>query len=107
MPQPIPSYLLAIAAGDLVFQSVSERAGVWAEPAVVALHSAEAARHFASQCEHHAISRSHIALAALAQRIAEAAGDGWAAVATAANLADHALLALARDLCQTVARPET
>ncbi len=35
MPQPIPSYLLAIAAGDLVFEPISNRAGVWAEPSVV------------------------------------------------------------------------
>ena len=41
MPQPIPSYLLAIAAGDLVFQPVSTRAGVWAEPALVAAAAAE------------------------------------------------------------------
>ena len=34
MPQPIPSYLLAIAAGDLVFQPISGRAGVWAEPSM-------------------------------------------------------------------------
>lgn len=35
MPQRIPSYLMAIAAGDLVFRPISERAGVWAEPATV------------------------------------------------------------------------
>ncbi len=35
MPQKIPSYLLAIAAGDLVFKQVGERSGVWAEPAMV------------------------------------------------------------------------
>ncbi|MDQ3205905.1 MAG: M1 family metallopeptidase [Pseudomonadota bacterium] len=35
MPQAIPSYLLAIAAGDLVFKPISDRAGVWAEPAAV------------------------------------------------------------------------
>lgn len=35
MPQPIPSYLLAIAAGDLVFKPISQRAGVWAEPGMV------------------------------------------------------------------------
>ncbi|WP_256646115.1 M1 family metallopeptidase [Thermomonas paludicola] len=35
MPQKIPSYLLAIAAGDLVFKPISERSGVWAEPAMV------------------------------------------------------------------------
>jgi aminopeptidase N len=32
MPEPIPSYLLAIAAGDLVFEAIGERSGVWAEP---------------------------------------------------------------------------
>jgi leukotriene-A4 hydrolase len=35
MPEPIPSYLLAIAAGDLVFEQLGERSGVWAEPATV------------------------------------------------------------------------
>lgn len=35
MPQPIPSYLLAIAAGDLVFKPISDRSGVWAEPGTV------------------------------------------------------------------------
>ncbi|HBZ47960.1 MULTISPECIES: M1 family metallopeptidase [unclassified Stenotrophomonas] len=35
MPQPIPSYLLAIAAGDLVFEPISGRSGVWAEPTMV------------------------------------------------------------------------
>ncbi|ALN87923.1 cold-active aminopeptidase [Lysobacter capsici] len=35
MPQKIPSYLLAIAAGDLVFQPISNRSGVWAEPGMV------------------------------------------------------------------------
>jgi len=35
MPQKIPSYLLAIAAGDLVFKPISQRSGVWAEPAMV------------------------------------------------------------------------
>jgi len=32
MSQPIPSYLMAIAVGDLEFAPLSERAGVWAEP---------------------------------------------------------------------------
>ncbi len=35
MPQKIPSYLLAIAVGDLVFKPISSRSGVWAEPTVV------------------------------------------------------------------------
>ncbi len=78
-----------------------------AAPTVVLLHSAGAARHFAAQCDLHAIPRRRIALAALGPRIAGAAGEGWADVATSANPADHALLALARELCQTVARPQT
>lgn len=32
MPQPIPSYLLAIAAGDLAFAPIGEDTGVYAEP---------------------------------------------------------------------------
>ena len=35
MEQAVPSYLLAIAAGDLVFRKISDRAGVWAEPEMV------------------------------------------------------------------------
>lgn len=41
MPQPIPSYLLAIAVGDLGFQALDERSGVYAEPGVVAAAAAE------------------------------------------------------------------
>jgi len=36
MPQPIPSYLLALAVGDLECRDLSPRSRVWAEPAVVA-----------------------------------------------------------------------
>lgn len=35
MPQPIPSYLLALAVGNLAYKAVSGRSGVWAEPEVV------------------------------------------------------------------------
>ncbi|MEO6264817.1 MAG: M1 family metallopeptidase [Luteimonas sp.] len=41
MPQKIPSYLLAIAAGDLVFEPISARAGVWAEPSMAKKAAAE------------------------------------------------------------------
>ena len=34
MEHPIPSYLLAIAGGDLVFRSTGPRSGVWAEPSM-------------------------------------------------------------------------
>jgi leukotriene-A4 hydrolase len=32
MKQPIPSYLIALAVGDLKFQAVGDRTGVWTEP---------------------------------------------------------------------------
>jgi hypothetical protein len=32
MPQPIPSYLIALAIGDLRFKAIGERTGVYAEP---------------------------------------------------------------------------
>ncbi len=35
MPEAIPSYLIAIAVGDLAFRPTGERSGVWAEPSVV------------------------------------------------------------------------
>ncbi len=35
MPQPIPSYLLALAVGDIEFRSLGPRSGVYAEPSVV------------------------------------------------------------------------
>ncbi len=35
MPQPIPPYLIALAVGDLAFQSLGKRTGVWAEPSVL------------------------------------------------------------------------
>jgi len=41
MPQPIPSYLMAIAVGDVVFQSLGPRSGVWTEPSGLAAAAAE------------------------------------------------------------------
>ncbi len=43
MRQPIPAYLIALAIGDLKFQGLGERVGVWAEPSRLAA----AAREFA------------------------------------------------------------
>jgi len=43
MPQPVPSYLLAIAVGDIDFRPVSDNIGVYAEPEIVDA----AAREFA------------------------------------------------------------
>lgn len=35
MPQPIPSYLLALSVGDLEFRSLGKRVGVYAEPSMI------------------------------------------------------------------------
>ncbi|MGX7952864.1 uroporphyrinogen-III synthase [Tsuneonella sp. HG249] len=68
--------------------------------ATVLLHSAEAAREFAAQCDRLALSRDLISLAALGPRVANSAGDGWRAVRVASQVCDATLLALARDMCQ-------
>jgi leukotriene-A4 hydrolase len=41
MPQPIPSYLIALAVGDLHFKAMGERTGVYAEPAILDAAAAE------------------------------------------------------------------
>ena len=43
MPQPIPSYLMALSVGDLTFRTLGRNTGVYAEPAVID----RAAREFA------------------------------------------------------------
>ncbi len=35
LEHPIPSYLIALACGELAFRPISERCGIWAEPSVV------------------------------------------------------------------------
>ena len=70
------------------------------EPAIVALHSAEAAHHFAAECVRTGLHRASLRLCALGPRIAAAAGYGWGEVAVAADTTDRALLALARQMCQ-------
>lgn len=70
------------------------------QPAIVALHSAEAARHLAAECVRYGIRRAPLRLAALGPRIAAAAGDGWGEVASVPFPEDKALLALARQMCQ-------
>ncbi|MCX7865084.1 MAG: uroporphyrinogen-III synthase, partial [Novosphingobium sp.] len=68
-------------------------------PAVVMLHSATAASHFAACCHDAGIERSNIALAAISERAAMAAGDGWLAVGIAQSPEETDLLALARQMC--------
>ena len=68
-------------------------------PAIVLVHSAAAAHHFAAETGRLGLARGTIALAALAPRIAQAAGEGWGALRVAAEPSDAALLALAREMC--------
>ncbi len=41
MPQAIPSYLIALAVGDIAFEAMSDRTGVYAEPSVVEAAASE------------------------------------------------------------------
>jgi leukotriene A-4 hydrolase/aminopeptidase len=41
MPQPIPSYLIALAIGDLRFKPMGQRTGVYAEPSMLEAAAAE------------------------------------------------------------------
>jgi uroporphyrinogen-III synthase len=77
-----------------------ELAKLLAGGALVLLHSGEAARHFSGQCDARGIARRNITIAALAPRIAELAGGGWAAIDVAPLPRDQALLALASQMCQ-------
>ena len=70
------------------------------QPAVIVLHSAEAAQHLTAECVRCGIRRAPLRLAALSARIGAAAGDGWGEVAAAGMPGDKALLALARQMCQ-------
>jgi uroporphyrinogen-III synthase len=68
--------------------------------ALVLLHSAATASHFAAECDRLGLPRETVALAALGPRIAAAAQTGWRAVHTAPRPDEAALLALASQLCQ-------
>jgi uroporphyrinogen-III synthase len=86
-PQPLPEPARPILDGG----------------AVVLLHSAEAARHFAAQVDAAGLDRSRLSLALIGPRLLAAAGTGWGRVATADAPSDAALLALARRMCQSTA----
>jgi len=70
------------------------------QPAIILLHSARSAGHFAEQCAVHGINRSHLTLATFGPAIAQAAGSGWLKVETAVTPDDEALLELVRQLCK-------
>jgi uroporphyrinogen-III synthase len=68
--------------------------------AIVVLFSAVSARHFRAECERLGLDISHLTIAALGPRIAEAAGEGWASVHHADTPDTPSLLALAQNVCQ-------
>lgn len=68
--------------------------------ALVLLHSAATARHFAAEVDRLGLPRACITLAALGPRIAAAAGGEWAAIHTAATPDESTFLQLAFDLCR-------
>ena len=70
-----------------------------AQRAVVALHSPRAGARFAELADAIGLDRSTIKLVAISEAAAEAAGDGWEAVAVADKPDDSSLLALALKLC--------
>lgn len=72
-------------------------------PAVVLLHSGEAAAHFAKGCDEAGTVRASISLAAIGPRVAARAGEGWARLRSAPEPSDAALLALAFEMCQDTA----
>ena len=74
-------------------------------PTVVALHSGEAALHFAAEMDRLSMGCAHIALACLAPRIGHMAGTGWQSVEIARNRTDEAVLALAAQMCQKMWLP--
>ncbi len=84
---------------ELVELPVSRRLEVL-EDAVVALHSPRSAATLARVVEDQGLRRGTIALAAISDQTAAAAGDGWASIETAREASDEALLAIAARLCQ-------
>jgi uroporphyrinogen-III synthase len=68
-------------------------------PAMVLLHSAAAASHFAKECQRLGIDPAPISLAALGPRIAASAGAGWGAIHIAPRPRDRDLLEMVLEVC--------
>ena len=65
----------------------------------VLLHSAAAARQFLHESRRLALQRSRITLAVIGPRVAEAAGDGWAAIHVSRAPSDRAMLEMVQEVC--------
>ncbi|MEJ2456886.1 MAG: uroporphyrinogen-III synthase [Novosphingobium sp.] len=69
-------------------------------PALILLHSGEAAAHFAQLCNGAGIDRRNVRIATIGPRVSARAGNGWAMLCTADRPDDAALLALAAQMCE-------
>lgn len=103
VPLTIPAQMRIITR--IVYRSQPQPLGaglaaILGTGALVLLHSAAAARHFAGECDRLGVPRSAIALAALGPRIAQAAGGGWASAHSAVTPCEADLLALVGEMCQ-------
>ncbi|MBU6393392.1 MAG: uroporphyrinogen-III synthase [Sphingomonadales bacterium] len=72
------------------------------KPALVLLHSGEAAAHFAAESARLGVGRAGVSLACLASRIGLMAGEGWQHIEIAQTRSDQAVLALAVQMCDKV-----
>lgn len=72
---------------------------------IILLHSGAAARHFIEECARLGLSRAHLMAITIGPRVSEIceAAGGWRTVSTASLPSDAAMLALARQTCQTAA----
>ena len=70
---------------------------------VALVHSPRAGERFAALIDKAGIARASIAIAAISSAAAETVSQGWAAVESADGPSDHALLALAEQLCKKMA----
>jgi uroporphyrinogen-III synthase len=70
---------------------------------VALIHSPRAGRRFADLVEASDLDKGTIAIAAISQEAADAAGEGWASVDAADSPSDEALLVLAERLCNNTA----
>jgi len=84
---------IAVYAGDPLPIDGADVAGL--AGAVALLHSARAARRLAELVDSAGMARDALALVAISPAVAEAAGTGWRAAATAAIPRDDAMIAAA------------
>ena len=109
MPRNMPKALkvttiIGYASGPKML--TADAAAVLASSDAVALHSPRAAQLFAKAVTEFGLDRAAITIAAFSPAIAEAAGDGWRAVAVAERPADIALLSALADLGKPIAETD-